>query len=118
MPDIVPRNRPAAPRHLSAPAKRLFGDVLADYQLEAHHRAILVKSLEAWDRAETARRIVDTEGLVIETRLGEKKAHPATAIERDSRAAFLSGMRQLGLDVEPASARERTQAARGARWSA
>lgn len=106
-----------SPGHLSAAARRLFIAITGDYQLEAYHRAILVKALEAFDRAEQARLIIGTEGLIVETRLGERKANPAVAIERDSRAAFLAGMRQLGLDVEAVSNSTRTAAARGARWA-
>lgn len=105
-----------APAHLSTPAKRLFAAVHELYELEQHDDAILVKALEAWDRAEQARELVQVDGLVILTRLGERKAHPAVAIERDSRAAFLAGMRQLGLDYEPVPNQARTANARAARW--
>ncbi len=83
------------------------------YVLEAHHQAILTKALEAFDRAEQARAILASPpadptdpnappggGLVVRSRLGEHKAHPAIAIERDARAAFLTGIKQLGLDIE------------------
>src|SRR4051812_8331849 len=92
--------RPTAPRHLSEPARRLYADVLARYVLEAHHLAILTKALEAFDRAEAARVIVERDGLLVATRFGEVKASPAIAIERDARAAFMAGIKQLGLDVE------------------
>src|SRR5688572_6720409 len=100
------------PRHLSLPARRLFASVVELYELEAHDLAIFVKSLEAWDRAEQARELVAAEGLLITSRLGERKAHPAVMIERDSRTAFLSGMRQLGLDDAEPSPTARTAAAR------
>ena len=106
-----------APAHLSLPARRLYDGIRSLYELEAHDAAILVKALEAWDRAEQARQLVTEEGIVISTRLGERKPHPAIAIERDSRTAFLAGMRQLGLDYEPVTNQERTKAARQARWA-
>lgn len=109
---------PEAPRHLSAAARRLFEATVADYLLEPFQEAILVKSLEAFDRAEEARRIVKASGLIVETRLGEKKANPAASLELHSRAAFFAGMRQLGLDFEPAGGQSRTAAARAARWTA
>ena len=89
-----------APRHLSPTSRRLFADVTSSYVLEPHHVAILTKALEAFDRAEQARALVDAEGLIVLSRLNESKAHPAIPIERDSRAQFFAGMRQLGLDVE------------------
>lgn len=102
---IRPAPAKVAPKHLSAPAKSLYAAILARYLFEPHHLAILAKALEAWDRAEAARELVGRDGLVVTTRLGEVKAHPAIAIERDSRTAFLAGIKQLGLDLEPAAAR-------------
>lgn len=107
-----------APKHLSPAARSLFNSIHELYELAPHDDAILTKALEAWDRAEQARALVDADGLIITSRLGEQKAHPAAALERDSRAAFLAGMRQLGLDYQPTPAHTRTAAARAARWSA
>lgn len=53
---------------------------------------------------------------MVTSRLGEAKVHPAVQVERDSRTAFLAGMRQLGLDYEPVSNTSRTAAARSVRW--
>ncbi len=74
--------------------------MVSSYVLEPHHIAVLVKALEAFDRAEQARALVTAEGLIVLSRLNEPKAHPAVPIERDSRAQFFAGMKQLGLDVE------------------
>src|SRR5450759_5625882 len=89
-----------APAHLSLAARKLFAAVMTTYVLEGHHVQILVKALEAFDRADAARAIVQNEGILTTSRLGEVKAHPAMAIERDSRAAFFAGIKQLGLDLE------------------
>jgi phage terminase small subunit len=96
----------AAPAHLSAPARELWRAILKDYQLEPHHMATLQKALEAFDRAEQARDIIAREGLTVEGRYGSRP-NPCVSIERDSRAAFLQGLRQLHLDLEgpPPSAR-------------
>lgn len=107
-----------APAYLSRAARRLWASVHERYQLEPHDNAILVKALEAFDRADEARAILRESGIVVTSRLGEIKAHPAVAIERDSRTAFLAGMRQLGLDYEPTPSQKRTEAARDARWAA
>jgi phage terminase small subunit len=108
----------AAPMHLSPSARRLFRAILADYVLETHQRSILIKALEASDRCDAARLLVERDGLLVESRMGESKPNPAVAIERDARAAFLAGMKQLGLDVEPVGSQARTAAARAARWTA
>ncbi len=108
---------PRGPAHLSLPARRLLTEVLRLYELEPHDQAVLVKALEAWDRAEQARQRIDTDGLTIESRFGELKPHPLLSTERDSRAAFLAGMKQLGLNYEAVPSQQRTAAARAARWS-
>ena len=100
---------PRAPSHLSAAAKRLWRDILADYALEAHHLATLQKALEAHDRCESARMGLQRDGLTVEGRYGPRP-HPLVSVERDSRDAFLRGLRQLHLDLEgppPPSARRR-----------
>ena len=48
-----------------------------------------------------ARELIEAEGLIVEDRFGQKKAHPAVAIERDAKASFLRCIRELGLDIEP-----------------
>jgi hypothetical protein len=67
---------PRGPNHLSLPARRLFSEVLRLYELEPHDQAVLVKALEAWDRAEQSRQRIDTDGLTVKSRFGELKPHP------------------------------------------
>jgi P27 family predicted phage terminase small subunit len=101
----VGRARAAAPRHLSPTARAFWRSVLADYDLEAHHLAILAAACEAMDRMRQARDAIEADGAYIEGRFG-MKAHPALAVERDSRTAMLRAIRELGLDLEsPASSR-------------
>jgi len=107
---------PPAPRHLSKAARDLFTSISRSFVMEQHDLAVLVKALEAWDRADQARTRIDTDGLMVTSRLGEPKPHPLLAIERDSRTAFLAGMRQLNLDYEPVLPHAQTAAARSARW--
>ena len=89
-----------APRHLSEPARRLYSEIVSSYELESHHLALLVKALEALDRADQARREIGAGPLMVTSRLGEPKCHPLLAVERDNRAQFGSLMRQLGLDID------------------
>lgn len=90
------------PTHLGAHSRKFWAKTVSDYELEEHHLLILRAALESWDRAELARRIIADEGPVVRDRFGQPRAHPAVAIERDARAAFLRAMRELDLDGEPA----------------
>lgn len=101
---------PKPPRHLSAAARRLWKEITGTWALEPHHRAVLVKALEAADRAEEARLILARDGLTVNTDGGGVKPHPAVGIERDSRMAFARLIAQLGLDVSevPSAADLRT----------
>jgi len=74
---------------------------MADYSLEPHHIRLLTLACEAFDRCTQAREAIAAEGLTIATGDGGCKAHPAVAIERDSRLAFCRCLRELDLDVEP-----------------
>ena len=94
---------PSPPEHLSAEATALWGEVLGDYELEAHHLRILQAACEALDRAAEARAAIERDGAYIEGRFG-MKAHPALAIERDSRTQLLRALRELGLDLETPTA--------------
>jgi hypothetical protein len=87
-----------APEHLSQSSRELFDRLVVDYSLadDAAALAILQAAMESKDRAEQARAAIDRDGL---TMVG--KAHPAVTIERDSRAAFLAGLKHLRLDLEP-----------------
>jgi P27 family predicted phage terminase small subunit len=97
----VPERRPPlAPRHLSAAARRLWRDVLDEYHLEPHHLPVLQAACDSLDRMSQAQAAIKREGAFVTGRYGAK-AHPAIAVERDSRLAMLRAIRELGLDLEP-----------------
>lgn len=94
------------PSHLSAEARKLWRSVVRDFDLEPHHLAVLLVALEAADRMREASRLIEREGLTTTDRYGTAKAHPAVSIERDSRIAFLRGLRELGLDASATTSRQ------------
>lgn len=100
----VPERRiPPAPRHLSTEAKALWRSIVREFELETHHLSVLERACESLDRLRQAQAAVATDGAYVVGRFGPK-SHPALAIERDSRLAFLRCVRELGLDLEaPAS---------------
>lgn len=90
---------PPAPSHLSPESKTWWKAVLADFDLEAHHLKLLRLACEAYDRTQTARQAIDRDGITVTSDTGAIKAHPAIAIERDSRLAFARLLRELDLDT-------------------
>jgi P27 family predicted phage terminase small subunit len=88
-----------APKHLALATKRWWLSVVTDYELEPHHTRLLTLAAEAWDRCQAARELIAEKGLLFETHLGEMRANPAVAIERDSRLAFARLLRELDLDI-------------------
>jgi P27 family predicted phage terminase small subunit len=87
-----------APSHLGRGGRRLWRAIVRAYELEPHHLAILRAAAEAQDRMDAARAEIERDGLTIAGRYGPR-AHPAVAIERDSRQALYRGLRELGLDL-------------------
>jgi P27 family predicted phage terminase small subunit len=91
-----------APKHLSKEAKRIWRDIVAEYAIDdVAGLKILRVALEALDRAQAAREIIDRDGMTLTDKFGQTKSHPLLANERDSRAAFLAGVKALNLDIEP-----------------
>lgn len=90
----------AAPRHLSPSSRKLFRRVVADYELdrEPHALETLRLACEALDRCAEARDVLAADGAILRDRFGQARAHPAVAIERDSRLAALRAFRELSLD--------------------
>lgn len=106
-----------APEHLSLASKSLWKQLHQSHNLEPHHEAVLLVGLEARDRAEQARLIVEADGPIVDSPRGGKRPHPAIAIERDSRSAFVRIFRELGLDATGDRTNvERTQHGREVRW--
>ncbi len=104
MPSTAPNPTATAskrpPRHLSPASRRLWSSVVADFALEADPAALRLLTLacEASDRAEQARKLLDAEGIVVTSARGDRRPHPAVAIERDARIATARLLRELGLE--------------------
>ena len=73
--------------------------MIENYDLEPHHLRLLEAACSAWDRLTEARETLARDGTYTEGRYG-LRAHPAVAVERDSRLAFARLLRELDLDAE------------------
>lgn len=94
-PDLTP------PSHLSESAQSWWQSAVKEYVLEPHHLRLLQLAGEAWDRAQTARAVIDKDGITFKDDRNNIRAHPAIAIERDARTGFARLVRELDLDVPP-----------------
>jgi len=104
---ISPDTGPEPPAHLSAPARDFWRWATHEFVLEPNHLILLAKALEAFDRAEHARKVIARDGMFIADRYGQPRPHPAVQIERDSRDALARLLRQLDLAGEPDASRRR-----------
>ena len=90
------------PAHLSQEAQRTWRNLVGEYDIvDAAGLRILQAALEAFDRCQAARATIDLDGMTVLDKAKQTKPHPLLPIERDSRAAFLSGLKALNLDLEP-----------------
>ena len=100
------KNTQKAPKHLSTEAKKIWKEIQAEYQIDdSAGLRILRVALEAFDRAQAAREAIDRDGMTFLDKAGQVKSHSLLPTERDSRAAFLSGLKGLNLDVSPLQSR-------------
>jgi hypothetical protein len=61
---------------------------------------LLESALRSRDVAEQARAVLERDGLTFTDDAGKPRAHPAAAIGRDARAAYVSTLRVLGFPSE------------------
>lgn len=94
------KKSPEAPTHLEPETRIWWAQVESAFELEAHHLKLLTFAAEAWDRAQQARERIAKDGAYLPDRFGVLHAHPAVAVERDSRLAFARLIRELDLDTE------------------
>ncbi len=88
--------------NLSREAKNLGKKLIDEYSIDdSGGLAILNMALEAFDRVKEAQKIIKREGMTVQDRWGQVKAHPLCCVERDSRAQFLQALKALNLDIEP-----------------
>jgi len=88
---------PPAPPHLSRRMKEFWASTFSSKKLQPHQVLILTKALEAYDRAEQARRLLKKNGLTFDDRFGQPRSRPEVAVERDNKALFAKLLQQIHL---------------------
>lgn len=68
---------PEPPPGAGPAGRKLWAAITADYDLEEHELVILARACRVADVCAQLQAVVDREGLLTETRLGETRAHPA-----------------------------------------
>jgi P27 family predicted phage terminase small subunit len=97
--------RQQQPKHLSTAAKKLYREISDEIDVSDTAASLLLQTLcEQFDRMNEARGILAKDGVVIDDRFGQKRAHPACAIEKDAIAALTRCWRLLGFDQVPPGA--------------
>ena len=88
------------PRHLSALAKRVWLDVLEQWDLEPTGLLLLRAGLEQYDTYERARKeLAKASGVTVTSDTNVTRAHPAAKVALDSLSEARQCFRQLGLEL-------------------
>jgi hypothetical protein len=88
---------PEAPKSLSDRCRALWDSLTTGFEFEVAELETLRLGLEALDRAEQARLAVEAEGAYYVDRYSQPRAHPAIAVEHQSRLDWLKVVRELAL---------------------
>lgn len=87
------------PKHLSARSKKLWDELVPARAKSPERQALLQTALEALDRADQAREILDREGLTTKNETtGVVHVHPLVRAEKDARKLFVRIWDQLSLE--------------------
>ena|SRR5438045_2354095 len=95
-------SKPRPPAGLSPAARRWWARLQRGYDIcDDGGLCVLNETAWAYHRAEEAKTIVERDGPVVFDRWQQAKVHPAVLVERNSRAAVLRGLKQLGVGDAP-----------------
>jgi P27 family predicted phage terminase small subunit len=99
---------PRPPKHLTSEAKTLWRKLNDEFDLSDSASQILLESaLSAFDRWQSARKILARDGPTTKDRWGVIKAHPCVGTERDAKSTMRAALHELHLDLEPLQERGR-----------
>ena len=89
------------PKHLSENSKVIWQEYADKIVKSPARKAMLQTGLEALDRAEEARQLIEKEGMITTTgKSGVSHKHPAVGIEKDSRSLALKVFKALNIHMD------------------
>jgi hypothetical protein len=90
--------RAAPPDDLGAAGRRLWGAVMAGFEVTREQVAVLEAAARECDAANLAELAVQADGRLIPDRFGTLKVHPGVAAARSARLAMARLLRELSLE--------------------
>jgi phage terminase small subunit len=90
---------PAAPPGLEGPGRKLWKDVLADYELSPAEMSVLEVACRALDRMRAAEKVLAAEGLTVSGRWGPQP-HPLILVARDAGTQLRAAIKQLKVELD------------------
>ncbi len=79
---------PPAPSGTGPAGRHLWRAVLADYELAEHETVLLRQAVRVVDLCDALQRVLDAEGVMSTSRLGDVRVHPAAVELRQQRLAL------------------------------
>jgi P27 family predicted phage terminase small subunit len=87
------------PAHLSHAAQKLWRRLVQEFEFDDGALIILTTCFEAYDSMKAAQKAIKRDGMVQQDRFGQLRSHPLCSVLRDSRAAFVSALKTLGVHL-------------------
>src|SRR6516164_6425687 len=90
-------NPPPPPEDLGELEQQIWRDIVADWRGPRLAYAVLADALKAHQCARKCSEVVAAEGMTVEGRDGQTKAHPLLAVERSAIASYQRQLKTLGI---------------------
>ena len=104
---------PAAPAGTGPAGRRLWRTITAAYTLSEVEDTLLRQAVRTADHVNDLDAILDAQGLLVDARPGELKAHPLLSEVRQQRLVLARLLSALRLPTEESSARTQRRGLRG-----
>ena len=97
-------------KQLSSEAGKLYRKIRRQWDIrDEPGLTLLLTACQALDRMREAQKLLTAEGIVKADRFGQDKPHPASQIEKESRAGLLQALKGLNLDLDSLEANSATE---------